>query len=348
MQFPLAVREALESRTCRWLVTGAAGFIGSHLVGALLELGQAVVGLDNLSVGSLANLERVRVLVGEAAFRRFSFVRGDVCDLTLCRQAMSGVTLVLHQAALASVPQSLQMPLACHAANVNGFCAISEAARQAGVRRVVYASSSAVYGEGAGQPSAETMTGPAHTPYALSKLVNEHYAATYARCFGQDMVGLRYFNVYGPRQSATGPYAAVIPLWFEALFQGRAPVLYGEGRATRDFCYVGDVVRANLLAALANDGDLAGEVVNVGTGRAVTLLELYAAVCEAVRAVCPGLHPVAPRRLPKRNGDLKHSRADTGKAEKLLGFFPQVSLDQGLALSAKAFYAAAQADGQVL
>lgn len=336
LQLGDAVRQRLEQRPCRWLVTGAAGFIGSHLVEALLALGQTVVGLDNCSGAAPAKLDSVRHRVGEDASGRLTLVNGDIRDLQCCRQAMDGVNLVLHHAALVSVPASLADPLACHANNVTGFCMVLEAARQAGVRRVVYASSSAVYGDDSVLAKDETMAGQPRTPYALSKVVNEHYAATYARCYNQDVVGLRYFNVYGPRQTATGAYAAVIPLWFAALTRGQEPVIYGDGSATRDFCFVQDVVRANILAALLENVALAGEVFNVGSGRSVSLLELYAALSETVYGLYPGLPRVSPRHLPPRAGDLRHSLADMTKTQKTLGFMPEVSLRQGLAVSAKA------------
>jgi UDP-N-acetylglucosamine/UDP-N-acetylgalactosamine 4-epimerase len=337
MEFPENIRQRLEGRSERWLVTGAAGFIGSHLAAALLGLGQTVVGLDNLSTGSPANLEAVRAQVGEPAWRGFTFLRGDVRESETCARAVSGVSLVLHQAALASVPASLADPLACHANNVTGFCNLIEAARQAKVRRVVYASSCAVYGDAPTLPKIETMAVAPLSPYALGKVVNEEYASLYARCFGQELVGLRYFNVYGPRQDPSGAYAAVIPRWLTALARGEAPVIYGDGGSTRDFCFVSDVVRANLLAALVDTVAPTGQVVNIGGGGAISLLELFAAIRQAVAAVHPEAASPGPRHLAPRQGDIRHSLADVTRARELLGFRPTVSLAQGLARTAASY-----------
>lgn len=334
---PPDLRRRLDAGAARWLVTGAAGFIGSHLAAALLSLGQTVVGLDNLSTGHEANLEAVRDEVGPAGWRRFTFIRGDVRDVDTCRKAAAGASVVLHQAALASVPASLDDPLGCHANNVTGCCNVFEAARQAGVARVVYASSCAVYGDDPALPKTEETPVAPLSPYALGKVVNEAYADLYARCFGLVAVGLRYFNVYGPRQDPEGAYAAVIPRWLAALGRGEAPVIFGDGGATRDFCYVGDVVRANLLAALAEGPDLAGTVVNIGSGQALSLLDLCTAIRRAVAAIHPGLAAAPPRHLPPRQGDIRHSLADVTLARTRLGFTPTVSLEKGLALTAPAY-----------
>lgn len=337
VELPSDMGRRLGAVSARWLVTGVAGFIGSHLAAALLSLGQTVVGLDNLSAGHTANLEAVRGEVGPEAWARFTFLRGDVRDVDTCRRAVAGVSVVLHQAALASVPASLDDPLRCHANNVTGCCNVFEAARQAGVARVVYASSCAVYGDDPTLPKAERLAVAPLSPYALGKVVNEAYADLYARCFGLVVVGLRYFNVYGPRQDPQGAYAAVIPRWMAALARGEAPVIFGDGGTTRDFCHVGDVVRANLLAALAEGPDLAGKVVNIGSGQGLSLLDLFAAIHRAVAAIRPGTAAVAPRHLPARQGDIRHSLADVSLARTLLGFVPTISLEHGLALTAPAY-----------
>lgn len=334
LTLPNSVRFRLEERPVRWCVTGGAGFIGSHLVAGLLECGQEVVALDNLSTGKMANLEAVRGLVGEAAFARFRLIQGDIINPDDCLKAVSGATYVLHHAALGSVPLSLSNPLGCNAANVTGCLNIFEAARQTGVSSVVYASSSAIYGDDPVLPKTESMAGVALSPYALSKTINELYADVYARCYGLRTVGLRYFNVYGPRQDPAGAYAAVIPCWFDALARGEAPRINGDGLTTRDFCYVSDVVRANILAATSDNPALLGQVVNIGGGTAVTLLEL----CDAIRDVTARTHPRAAHIVPvhdaPRPGDIRHSLADISKASDLLGFSPTVTLPQGLAAAA--------------
>jgi len=331
---PNSVHHLLEERPVRWCVTGGAGFIGSHLVAALLELGQEVVVLDNLSTGKITNLDAVRCLVGNAAFAKFRLLRGDITTPSDCLQAVAGATYVLHHAALGSVPLSLADPLGCNAANVTGCLNIFDAARQAGVSSVVYASSSAIYGDDPVLPKTESMAGAALSPYALSKTMNELYADVYARCYGLRTIGLRYFNVFGPRQDPAGAYAAVIPCWFDDLARGQAPRINGDGLTTRDFCYVSDVVRANILAATSDNPTLPGQVINIGGGTAVTLLEL----CDAIRGVAACTHPRAAHIVPvhdaPRPGDIRHSLADVSKAFDLLGFSPTVSLSQGLAAAA--------------
>lgn len=333
MQRPEVLQNILGPRRERWLVTGAAGFIGSHLTGALLRLGQTVRGLDNLSTGKMANLEAVRLQAAQDGHGRFDFVMGDIRDPGLCREAMSGITVVLHQAALPSVPASLKAPLECHAVNVTGFCNILEAARLAGVQRVVHASSSAVYGDAAPLPKVETMPVAPRSPYGLAKSVNEQYASLYRDCFGLETVSLRYFNIYGPRQNPAGDYAAVIPLWFAALVRGQSPVIYGDGGSSRDFCHVDDVVAANVLAALAAH---ASGVYNIGSGKATTLLELFAAVRQAAASVSPAMGTVTPRHQPSRVGDIRHSLADITRARQELGFVPTIALQQGVLAMAAA------------
>ncbi|WP_300156633.1 SDR family oxidoreductase [Solidesulfovibrio sp.] len=328
------LRHKLAQRPARWCVTGAAGFIGSHLAAALLALGQDVTVLDNLSTGRMANLDAVRALVGEAAYARLRLVRGDITDPGDCREAVSDAAYVLHHAALGSVPLSLEDPLGCNAANVTGCCNMLEAARTQGVAAFVYASSSAVYGEEPGLPKTEDMRGAPLSPYALSKTVNELYADVYARCYGLRVVGLRYFNVFGPRQDPNGAYAAVIPRWFDALARGEAPQINGDGLTTRDFCYVADVVRANLLAATSDDPALSGQVCNIGSGKAVTLLELFAAIRDTAATRHPGAARIEPVFGPPRAGDIRHSLSDISKAARHLGFTPQFSLRQGLEAAA--------------
>lgn len=321
-------------RSYHWCVTGAAGFIGSHLVASLLENGQHVVALDNFSTGKQANLDAVRMQVGADAWSRFHLLQGDVRDPAVCRLAVKGVDHVLHQAALGSVPLSLEKPLDCHAANVTGCANMLEAARQEGVATFVYASSSAVYGDDPGLPKSETTTGALRSPYALSKSINEQYADLYARCYGLRTIGLRYFNVYGPRQDPNGAYAAVIPRWFHALAHGQAPRINGDGLTTRDFCHVSDVLRANILAATSEDPTFSGQVFNIASGTAVTLLELFALIREITAVSNPLAARIAPEYGESRPGDIRHSLADIRKSMDMLGFSPDVTLREGLAATA--------------
>ena len=306
----------------RWLVTGAAGFIGSHLVEALLSLGQDVVGLDNLSSGFACNLEAAE----RAADPRghFHFLCGDIRDKEVCRTACEGVGTVLHHAALVSVPASVIDPAAAHAVNVDGFFNMLEAARESGVRRFVYASSSAVYGDAAVLPlREEDAILSVLSPYAATKKINELYADAWGKIYGLNCVGLRYFNVFGPRQDPESPYAAVIPRWTGALSHGLPVSIYGDGKQTRDFCYVKNVVQANLLAALVETGG----VCNVACGRETTLIELFETLKQTV-APASNCRPV---HEPPRPGDIARSFASIERARLLLGYKPLYSLEEGLA-----------------
>ncbi|MEW6073250.1 MAG: NAD-dependent epimerase/dehydratase family protein [Planctomycetota bacterium] len=320
--------EALP-RPRRWLVTGAAGFIGSHLVEALLARGEEVRGLDDLSTGRLANLDDVRARVGEERWRRFSFAVGDVGDPAACREACAGVDVVLHQAARGAVPRSLADPLAAHAANCAGFVSVLEAVRAAGCARLVYASSSSVYGDSRLLPRREEELGVPLSPYAATKRADELYAAAWHRAFGVPAIGLRYFNVFGPRQDPAGPYAAVLPRWTLALLCGERPVIHGDGTTSRDFTAVADIVRANLLAAEAGP-EAVGGVYNVGSGEEVDLGTALAVLRAelATRGVdCAGL---APRHDALRPGDVPRSRADLERARRGLGFRPAVGFAAGV------------------
>src|SRR5882672_11133989 len=245
----------LAAQRRRWLVTGAAGFIGSHLLEELLRLGQDVVGLDNFATGKRSNLDEVRAIVGAAAWQRFEFIEGDIVDAATCARACRDVDLVLHQAALGSVPRSIESPLVTHAANATGFINMLVAARDAKVRRFVYAASSSTYGDSPTLPKVEDVIGRPLSPYAVTKYLNELYADVFGRCYGLASIGLRYFNVFGPRQDPDGAYAAVIPRWVAAMLDGRECVINGDGETSRDFCYVANAVQANLRAALTDDAD---------------------------------------------------------------------------------------------
>jgi len=313
-----------------WLVTGVAGFIGSNLLEALLLLDQRVVGLDNCATGSWRNLEQVRALVGPERWERFRHLQGDIRDLDTCRQATEGVDYLLHQAALGSVPRSIAHPAEVHACNVTGFFNVVLAARDNGVRRVVYASSSSVYGDHPDLPKAEHKIGRCLSPYAVTKLVDELYAAVFARCYDMEMLGLRYFNVFGPRQDPDGPYAAVIPRWISAMLKNEPVVIHGDGETTRDFCYVANVVQANLLAATRPHPPGADEVCNVAVHARTSLNQLCTLLQEQLLPACPHLKEFRPRYLEFRPGDVRHSEADISKAEQLLGYSPSHTVEQGL------------------
>ncbi len=319
-----------RGRGRRWLVTGSAGFIGSHLVETLLGLGQEVVSLDNFATGHRANLEEVRRAVGEDAWRRHRFIEGDIVDPATCRQACQGVDVVLHQAALGSVPRSIEDPLRTHAANATGFLNMLVAARDAGVRRFVYAASSSTYGDEPSLPKVEDVIGRPLSPYAVTKYVNELYADVFARCYGVESIGLRYFNVFGARQDPEGAYAAVIPRWVRAMTRGERVAVYGDGETSRDFCYVGNVVQANLRAAVATDPAALNQVYNVAVGDRTTLNDLHRVLVDLLRERLPGLRPAAPVHEPFRAGDVRHSQADIGKAQRLLGYVPTHDLRAGL------------------
>ena len=314
-----------------WLVTGAAGFIGSHLVEDLLLTGQSVVGFDNFSTGSRENLEDVARGAGSDFLSNFRLVVGDIRDRNACFEACQGIDAVVHLAAMASVPASLASPETCHAVNVNGFLKILSCARAAGVKRVVYASSSAVYGDDEGLPKVEARTGKPLSPYALSKKMDEELADMAWRLYGLPCVGLRFFNVYGTRQDPKGPYAAVIPIWTAALERLERPVIYGDGTTTRDFISVKDVVRAIRLAAEAASEACFGEAFNIAAGRSTSLDELVTLLRAGIAKRKPEAAGLSPRYADFRPGDILHSTADISKARALLGFEPAISLAEGLA-----------------
>jgi UDP-N-acetylglucosamine 4-epimerase len=341
-----ALQSRLRAAPRCWLVTGAAGFIGSHLVAELLELGQQVVALDNFSSGHLENIIAVREAAGDN--RSNLHVRvGDITDLEDCRNAMlhagAPVNHVLHEAALGSVPHSIEDPLATHSTNVTGFVNMLVAARDAGVSSFVYASSSAVYGDHVGLPQVEHEIGAPLSPYALSKWINEEYAANFASVYGFRAIGLRYFNVFGARQDPNGPYAAVIPRWIENLLQGAPCTINGDGETTRDFLHVANVVQANLLAATAENPVAWNEAYNIALGERTTLNDLYVFIRDAIAATVPGVATLEPRFAPFRAGDVRHSVASIDKAHQLLGFAPQVPVDEGLRMTVDAYIAARRA-----
>ncbi|GIZ51621.1 SDR family oxidoreductase [Noviherbaspirillum aridicola] len=325
------VQNELRRHPRRWLVSGCAGFIGSNLTEALLSLDQHVVGLDNFSTGYLRNLDEVRRAVGQPQWGRFSLIEADIRDLRACRDAMTGVDHVLHQAALGSVPRSIDDPLASNDVNVGGFLNMLVAARDARVRSFVYAASSSTYGDDPALPRVEHRIGRPLSPYAVSKYVNELYADVFGRCFGFASIGLRYFNVFGRRQDPDGAYAAVIPRWIAAMLRNETVYINGDGQTSRDFCHVDNAVQANLLAALAPE-ECRNEVYNVAVSDNTTLEELFAHLKAALREADIA-YDRPPVRRDFRSGDVRHSCADIGKARARLGYFPRIRVRDGLSLA---------------
>jgi len=326
-----ALRAKLKSTPKVWLVSGVAGFIGSHLLEELLGLGQVVRGLDNFSTGRRTNLDEVHTKVGSEAWRNFSLVEGDLCDECACREALQGVEVVLHQAAFGSVPRSISDPVASNACNVGGFLNLVWAAKHAGVKRFVYASSSAVYGDSPELPKREEHLGMPLSPYAVTKLADELYAGVFARLYEMEFIGLRYFNVFGPRQDPDGPYAAVIPRWIKALLRGEDCVIFGDGETSRDFCYVANAVQANILAGAARrTPEALNRVFNVSYGKQTTLNQLFGLIRDELERRGVISKGRCARHTDFRAGDVRHSCADISAIKRLLGYEPEVSLAQGL------------------
>ncbi len=320
----------LREQPLRWLVTGSAGFIGSHLLETLLRLGQQVVSLDNFATGHRRNLDDVRDAVGTEAWRRHSWVEADIVDLAVCRRACTGVDVVLHEAALGSVPRSIEDPLLTHAANATGFLNMLVAARDAGVKRFVYAASSSTYGDHPGLPKVEEKIGRPLSPYAVTKYIDELYADVFNRCYGMTTVGLRYFNVFGSRQDPEGAYAAVIPRWADAMLRGLPVAIHGDGETTRDFCPIANVVQANLLAATTTTAAALNQVYNVAVGGRISLNELFAVLRELLGERHSGLSILPPVHDDFRTGDVRHSQADISKATRLLGYEATHDVRSGL------------------
>lgn len=321
-----------------WLVTGVAGFIGSNLLETLLKLDQRVVGLDNFATGHQRNLDEVKTLVTSEQWANFNFKQGDVRSLADCQSACNSIDYVLHQAALGSVPRSLADPVATNETNVTGFLNMLVAARDANVQSFSYAASSSTYGDHPALPKVEENIGKPLSPYAVTKYVNELYAEVFARSYGFKTIGLRYFNVFGPRQDPNGAYAAVIPKWTQALIKGEAVYINGDGQTSRDFCYIANVVQANLLAATAVDSVALNQVYNVALGNRTTLNELFhllrsALLTANINSEIQSLIPTQPTYREFRDGDVRHSQADIGKAQNLLGYIPTHPIKVGVELA---------------
>lgn len=321
----------LKAEPHTWLITGVAGFIGSNLLETLLKLNQRVVGLDNFATGHQRNLDEVQTLVTPAQWINFSFINGDICNLADCQKAVEGVDYVLHQAALGSVPRSVADPITTNATNISGFLNMLVAARDAKIKRFVYAASSSTYGDHPALPKVEDTIGKPLSPYAVTKYVNELYADVFGKTYGLQSIGLRYFNVFGPRQDPNGAYAAVIPKWISSMIKSEPIYINGDGETSRDFCFVNNAVQANLLAATTTNPDAVNQVYNVAVGDRTTLNELFALIRDnlAVHGISVDIKPVY---RDFRAGDVRHSLADIGRAANFLGYSPTQRLNQGLLL----------------
>lgn len=313
-----------------WLVTGVAGFIGSNLLEALLKLNQRVVGLDNFSTGYQSNLDEVKALVTQSQWANFSFIEGDIRDIATCHSACEGVTYVLHQAALGSVPRSIEDPITTNQSNIDGFLNVLVAARDSKVKRFVYAASSSTYGDHPDLPKIENRIGKPLSPYAVTKLVNELYAEVFSKVYNFKSIGLRYFNIFGPRQNPEGAYAAVIPRWITSMMRNKEVYVNGDGHTSRDFCYIENAIQANLLAATVSDIDALDTVYNIAVGERTSLRELYGIIKNRLRAQsrCPS--HIQPIYRDFRAGDVLHSQADINKAVRLLGYCARYNVEQGL------------------
>lgn len=324
------VKSNLQSEPKTWLITGVAGFIGSNLLEHLLRLDQTIVGLDNFSTGKQSNFDEVQRVIPEKQWQRFRFIEGDIRELTTCHEVCRGVDYILHEAALGSVPRSIADPIASNASNVTGFLNMLVAARDSGVKRFVYAASSSTYGDHPALPKREDIIGKPLSPYAVTKYVNELYADVFARTYGVESAGLRYFNVFGPRQDPEGAYAAVIPCWIRALIKGETVHINGNGETSRDFCFVENVVQMNILAATSSDPAAINQIYNTAVNARTSLTELFSMLHTRLLPHYPHLQGCTPLYRDFRKGDVLHSQADISKAAALLGYTPSHTIDTGL------------------
>lgn len=328
-----SLTQQLRSEPRAWLVTGVAGFIGSNLLEALLKLEQRVVGLDNFSTGYQRNLDEVQTLVTSEQWANFHFIQGDIRNLDDCSQACKHVDYVLHQAAIGSVPRSIKDPITTNQNNIDGFLNMLVAARDARVKRFVYAASSSTYGDHPSLPKVEDNIGKPLSPYAVTKLVNELYADVFARTYGFHTIGLRYFNIFGRRQDPSGAYAAVIPRWIAAMIKNEPVYINGDGETSRDFCYIDNTIQANLLAATASSNDAINQVYNVAVGERTSLNQLYFYLRNNLVNKFPNLSEANPLYRDFRAGDVRHSLADITKSKELLGYLPSHNIRIGLVQS---------------
>jgi UDP-N-acetylglucosamine/UDP-N-acetylgalactosamine 4-epimerase len=332
------IKNELQTSAKKWLVTGVAGFIGSNLLETLLKLGQQVVGLDNFSTGHQHNLDMVQQLVTPLQWQNFTFINGDIRNLDDCQKAANGVDKVLHQAALGSVPRSLENPILTNENNLTGFLNMLVASRDNKVAAFVYAASSSTYGDHPELPKVEDKIGNPLSPYAVTKLVNELYSSVFSRCYDFNPIGLRYFNIFGRRQDPNGAYAAVIPKWFAGLMNGEEIFINGDGTTSRDFCYIDNCVQANILAGCADRKDAFNQVYNIAVGDRTTLTELFDYIQDRIAGLKIDYKNNEPIYRDFRAGDVKHSLADISKAQELLGYDPEFTVKTGLDQAAKWYF----------
>ncbi len=325
------IEDELNSQPRRWLITGVAGFIGSNLLENLLRLDQSVIGLDNFSTGYSTNLKEVQSTVTKDQWSNFDFLEGDIKDLEVCMSACKGVDSILHQAALGSVPRSIKDPIATNSTNINGFLNMLVASKEYNIESFTYASSSSAYGDHLALPKVENTIGNPLSPYALTKLVNEQYAEIFSKNFGLNTIGLRYFNVFGKRQNSQGAYAAVIPKWASAMINGDDIEIYGDGETSRDFCFIDNVIQANLLSALAKH-QAKNEIYNVALGERTTLNQLYGYIKNSLEELGI-LYSKNPEYKDFRSGDVRHSEADISKARNNLLYEPIYKIRQGIEIA---------------
>jgi UDP-N-acetylglucosamine 4-epimerase len=336
----------LQAEPHTWLITGVAGFIGSNLLETLLKLNQRVVGLDNFATGHQRNLDEVQTLVTPTQWANFSFVNGDICNLADCQKAVTGVDYVLHQAALGSVPRSVADPVTTNATNISGFLNMLVAARDAKVKRFVYAASSSTYGDHPALPKVEDTIGNPLSPYAVTKYVNELYADVFGKTYGLQSVGLRYFNVFGPRQDPNGSYAAVIPKWINSMIKKEPIYINGDGETSRDFCFIANAIQANLLAATTTNPEAQNQVYNVAVGGRTTLNTLFILLRDSLttHGVVADCQPIY-REF--RAGDVRHSQANVSKAQSFLQYAPTHRIIDGIA-QAMPWYLASNTKSNIL
>lgn len=324
------LKKELGATKKTWLITGIAGFIGSNLAEFLLLNNQRVVGIDNFSTGYQKNLDLIKDSVGQDNYSNLKFIEGDISDLSICKEACEGIDIVLHQAALGSVPRSIADPVTSNLSNITGFLNMLTAAKNEGVKRFVYASSSAVYGDSEELPKVEERTGNLLSPYAVMKYTNELYAGVFTRTYGMECIGLRYFNVFGRRQDPDGAYAAVIPKWVGSLLADEDVYINGDGETSRDFCYIDNVIQMNLLAGTTDNENAFGEAFNVAVGGQTTLNELYTLINKELTKNINTFKSKEAIYRDFREGDIRHSNANISKAKKLVGYEPTHNINKGM------------------
>ncbi len=342
-----AAQRYLQNHQHCWLITGVAGFIGSNLLETLLKLNQKVTGLDNFSTGHQYNLDEVQAQVSSTAWLNFNFIKGDIRHLDDCRRACTGVDYVLQHAALGSVPRSIEDPILSNDNNISGFLNMLVASRDTKTKRFIYAASSAAYGDHPDLPKVEDVIGKLLSPYAVTKYVNELYADVFTRCYGMESIGLRYFNIFGPRQDPNGAYAAVIPLWIATLIRNKALYIRGDGETSRDFTFVDNAVQANLLAALTDKPEAINQIYNIALNERTSLNQLYEMIRAQLLEQFPQLLKHSPEYTEFRAGDVRHSQANISKAQALLGYEPTHRITEGLKQS-MAWYVANLAPEKML